>query len=294
VADDDRISQTGAYLRMLLCRPGDYRSRWEQAGAGPSLAGRIDNAAVVAVLDGAPDHAVHQALSGTALSADLLERFISRFRFSVRHASLLRDVWGGSSSTKVITGDAVSALDLAEQVAPAGYQTLALHEIHTLGPDGLPAEHQTTQVIRSTVDLLESFPYRFDTDRLTVAVTRGGHVGHRIYRVSEVLNAVDILLDRPLPLGESTLMQFHSTFFYDVPPPAEFRRGLARTTTDVSMWVRFHPARLPHRVWWARWDRLDQARVITQEPVDLDDMWSVNRRVDQVERAIVGFYWEWD
>ena len=41
---------------------------------------------------------------------------------------------------------------------PARHDTLALHEMHTLGPDGLPAEHQTIQVIKSTVDVLGHLP----------------------------------------------------------------------------------------------------------------------------------------
>jgi hypothetical protein len=165
--------------------------------------------------------------------------------------------------------------------------------MHTLGPDGRPAEHQTIQVIRSTVERLESYPYRFDTDELTVEVTRGGRVGQRVYRVSDSLYAVDIQLTRPLARGESSLMQYHTTFFYGSPPPPEFRRGLARATRDVSIWVTFHPQRLPRRIWSASWDGLDQARILEREPVELDDQRSVNRRFDVVERAIVGFYWEW-
>jgi hypothetical protein len=165
--------------------------------------------------------------------------------------------------------------------------------MHTLGPDGRPAEHQTIQVIRSTVDRLDSYPYRFDTNELTVEVTRGGRVGQRIYRMSESLYAVDILLTRPLAKGESSLMQYHTTFFYRSQPAAEFRRGLARATRDVSIWVTFHPQRLPKRIWSASWDGLDQGRILERESVELDEQRSVHRRFDVVERAIVGFYWEW-
>ena len=41
----------------------------------------------------------------------------------------------------------------ARQIGPPRHDTIALHEMHTLGPDGLPAEHQTIQVIKSTVDI---------------------------------------------------------------------------------------------------------------------------------------------
>jgi hypothetical protein len=60
------------------------------------------------------------------------------------------------------------------------------------------------------------------------------------------------------------------------------------------MWVKFHRDRLPRRVWLGRWDALDDARVVHRELVELDDEQSVHCRFEAVERAIVGFYWEWD
>lgn len=306
MAEDDRVKQACAYLRLLLLRPGEYRSRW---AAGPDVAaspgcdsdaGDLDYAAVAAVLDAAeadPGHVdvdtVRKALTGAELSPATLDRFIEAFGLTGRHANRLRDVLRGSGATRVITGDALRPAELYQRGASPGYETLALHEMHTLGPDGRPAEHQTIQVIRSTVDRLDSYPYRFDTNELTVEVTRGGKVGQRIYRVSDALYAVDILLTHPLAKGESALMQYHTTFFYRSQPPPEFRRGLARATRDVSIWVTFHPQRLPRRIWSASWDGLDQGRILERDPVELDEQRSVHRRFDVVERAIVGFYWEW-
>jgi hypothetical protein len=297
VAEDDRVKQACAYLRMLLSRPGDYRTRWERL-AGPAEPGQIDAQAVAGVLaDQAAEvdpTLVGQALAGTALSADTLKHFIDGFEIGSRHANRLREVLRGSPATRVITGDSLPPSDIYPRGGPPGYETLALHDIHTLGPDGMPAEHQTIQVIRSTVDGLESYPYRFDTDELTVEVTRGGRVGEQIYRLSETLYAVDILLPQPLAVGESALMQVRTTFFYSAPPPPEFRRGLMRTTKDVSMWVTFHPDRLPSEIWSARWDRVDHSKIIEEERVEPDGECSVHRRFDAVERAVVGFHWSWD
>ncbi len=300
MAQDDRVKQACAHLRLLLLRPGGYRDRWAGAAGtgGDHDPAEIDHAAVAGVLSaaGSPTDVdtVRRALTGVELSPAVLEAFISAFGLGSRHAGRLRDVLRGSEATRVITGDALGPAELYRGSGPPGYETLALHDVHTLGPDGRPAEHQTIQVIRSTVDRLESYPYRFDTDELSVEVTRGGKVGQRIYRVNELLHAVDIVLDRPLSRGESSLLQVYSTFFYDSPPPTEFRRGLARATKDVSIWVTFHPHRLPSRVWAASWDALDDdGRIISREPAELDEERSVNRRFDVVERAIVGFCWEW-
>ena len=180
------------------------------------------------------------------------------------------------------------------QAGPLRHETLSLHELHILGPDGKPAEHETIQVIRATADDVSSVPYRFDTDELMVEVIRGGRVGDRPYRVNDSVYGVDIVLHRPLNAGETALMQYRSTFFYRSAPPPELRRGVLRTTRDLTMWVRFHPQRVPARVYRARWDRLDLARVIERVPVEPDEELSVHHRFGVVEKAVVGFYWEWD
>jgi hypothetical protein len=105
--------------------------------------------------------------------------------------------------------------------------------------------------------------------------------------------AVRVINDA-LRRGETALMQYRTNFFYRSAPPPEFRRGVLGSTQDLTMWVTFHPDRLPRRVWLARWDAIDHAHITHREPVDLDDERSVHCRFDAVERAIVGFYWEWN
>jgi hypothetical protein len=311
VSEDDRVKQACAYLRMLLVRPGDYRNRWAGYGSVAEL-DVIDEQAVAAVLherragnrerDGQPvltrptDALVtvcRQALAGTALRPTDMEQFILAFGFSARHAHRLRELRRGSPSVLAITDALLPPGEVYRHASPPHYDSLALHELHTIGPDGRPAEHETIQVIKATVPWLESVPYRFDTDELMVQVVRGGRVGDQVYRVNEIIYGVDIALTHPLAMGETTLLQLHTTFAYKQPPPPLFRRGVMRSTEDLTMWVRFHPQRLPARVWSARWDRIDQAHVIDQQPAELDSELSVHARFGRVEQAIVGFYWEW-
>jgi hypothetical protein len=298
MAGDDRVQQTCAYLRMLLLRPGDYRSAWQRF-AEPAMPEEIDYGAVARVLaegDGAePDLLANarRALEGEALSAETLDRFVAAFQVRPRHAERLAGLMRGSPAVRVINDDLRVPAALGKPTEAAKYQTLSLHELHTLGPDGKPAEHQTIQLIRSTVDGLESLPYRFDTDELIVEVVRGGSVGD-VYRVTDTLYAVDILLAKPLARNETALMQYRLNFLYRTAPPPEFRRGVLGSTQDLTMWVTFHRDRLPRRVWLARWDALDHAHITDREPVELDDERSVHCRFDKVERAIVGFYWEWE
>jgi hypothetical protein len=301
MSGDDRVRQTGAYLRMLLLRPGEYRAAWQRRAEHPTPE-EIDYAAVALVLAGEQHVTVdrplvettRRALEGTSLSSETLTRFVEAFALRPRQANRLFELLRGSQAVRVITGDVRPSAELSAAAGPSRHETLSLHESHVLGPDGLPAEHQTIQVIRSTVDGLDSLPYRFDTDELVVEVVSGGRVGDRLYHVAGSLYAVDILLDHPLLKGETALMQYRTTFFYKSPPPAEFRRGVLGTAKDLTVWVTFHRDRLPRRVWLARWDALDHAKVVEREPVELDDDNSVRCRFGAVTRAVVGFYWEWD
>lgn len=289
--EQDQVAQAGAYLRMLLLRPGDYRARWAKRADHPA-AGTIPYEAVSHVLgDRTPAEEVQRALEGVALPEPVLDAFVEGFGIGGRHAQRLRDLLRGSPTVRVISGDTLPPPGL-EPPGPPGHETLSLHELHMLGPDGLPAEHETIQVVKATSDGVGSVPYRFDTDELMVEVIRGGRVGERPYRVNESIYGVDILLDRPLAAGETALMQYRTTFLYKASPPPEFRRGVLRSVRDLTIWVKFDPARVPARVYRARWDRLDQARVLERVPVEPDGELSVHHRFGAVERAIVGFFWE--
>jgi hypothetical protein len=237
---------------------------------------------------------VRQALDGTVLDGDTLRSFIEAFAMDGRDGNRLWDLYRGSEAVRIITGEVSPTGDAyPPDPEPPRHETLSLHELHILGPDGSPAEHQTIQVIKSIVDELDSYPYRFDTDELVVEVIRGGKVGDRVRRVGETLYAVDIVLAQPLPRGETTMTQVRTTFFYKAPPAPEFRRGVLRRTNDVTIWVKFHRDRVPSRVWLAHWDRVDHAQVVERRLVHLDEELSVHCRFGALERAIVGFYWEW-
>ncbi len=281
---------------MLLARPGDPRSVWLKHApeAGP---GQVDPDAVADVLrrygSTRPDlrRVVDDALAGRELTPAVLADFVEAFQLSPRHANRLQDLIGGSDSVRMISSQSLA--ELYRDSGPPRHDTIALHELHTLGPDGMPAEHQTIQVIKSTVDNVEAYPYRFDTDELVVEVVRGGRVGDT-YRLTDSFFAVDIVLDRPLGLGETALMHYRLAFGYHSRPLPEFRRGVIGTMRDVTLWVRFHPERLPARVWQGWWDRLDHATVVDEHLVDLDEEFSVQARFESVSDAIIGFHWEFE
>ena len=79
MSGDDRVRQACAYLRMLLVRPGEYRTAWELCATGP-VTSRIDEVAVARVL-GSVDlvPSVRDALDGRRLDATTLDRFVAAF-----------------------------------------------------------------------------------------------------------------------------------------------------------------------------------------------------------------------
>src|SRR6266511_1168382 len=118
---DDRVKQTCAYLRMLLLRPGEYRSVWERQAAQAEPE-EIDYAAVARVLakvdsspspgeaDNGPDNGrlaetARLALEGSNLTYDTLDSFIEAFSLGPRHAKRLQDLMRGSEAVRVITDD---------------------------------------------------------------------------------------------------------------------------------------------------------------------------------------------
>jgi hypothetical protein len=302
VPDQGRVSQAGTYLRMLLLGPGEYRTRWERRRERTAGGDRYQ--AVARVIEGVGDRLLvrtpgtdmaevaRRALEGAELSPPVADAFVDGFGLTTRQAQRLHDLLRGSPTIRVISGHTMPPLE-RYQAGRLRHETLSLHERHVLGPDGRPAEHETIQVIRATEDDLDAVPYRFDTDELMVEVIRGGRVGERPYRVNDSVFGVDIVLDRPLKSGETALMQYRCMFNYRSAPAPEFRRAVLRSTRDLTMWVKFHPQRVPARVFRATWDGLDLARLIERRQVEPDEELSVHHRFGRVEKAVVGFYWEW-
>jgi hypothetical protein len=276
-----------AYLRQLLAEPGRYRDRWEQR-ARRIQPGKIDSGAVARVLaahsaseNRAGEHgsalqlrrAVAKGISGQLLSPRLLRQLTQAFDLSEQDANRL---WR-----------------LYSQDDERPWRTLALQEYHQLGPDGIPVKHQTRHVLVAVRDGVDRYPYRFDTDQLSVSMVRGGTVSEP-YPTGEGLFAVDILFSPPLKRGEPIGFEYDVDFHYRTPPPPEFRRGVRNRLESLSISVRFHPARLPRAIWWATWSGYQPgSQVVDRSRVQLDEECCAFTQVRDIEAATVGYHWEW-
>lgn len=290
--------QAGRHLAGLLLEDR-YRALWEPYGRR-LRDGRLNQSAVGVVLARELWHEGHddvneiqmgkiawRALRGDSLTRDRLEMFIAAFRIDDENAELLRQLWIGDEQSSVVIGE------LPRPDSPPTYQTIQLHEFHYLGPDGIPTHHRTVQAVRALTDGLAHHTYRFDTNSAEVERGHGGTPGEP-YHVEGSLWAVDLAFPRVLKRRETHSLEYVTRFHYPEAPPPCFRRAVRRAVRDLMMRVEFHPDRLPAHAWFAEWADYEGPNDVVShlEPVELDAENAVERHLDLVESAVVGFLWE--
>ena len=305
------------YLREMLSQQGPYRRRWERYVVR-SRSTEITQLAVAEVLarhlwshprvtgdtDALPRQlkdTVSRALSGTLLSRPTLGLFIDAFRISGADAGRLWRLWEGSGRISVLSGPRALG-DKAEGTlhsifGPPRHQTVSLHDHVQVASDGRIARNRTIQVIEATADGLDRIPYLYDTNALTLEVGQGcGDISGELYKISDDVYAATIPFARELSAGETTSLEYTTTYRYpgnlDDPQEREFRRAVMGRLENFDMRVEFHPDMLPATVWWAIWDGVD-GDMIEREPVPLGGQHEVHRYLRSVEKAVVGFHWLW-
>jgi len=311
---EDRATPTGtqaaaAYLRELLLRPGRYRRKWEQY-AERSRLGQVNQLAVAEVLahylwehprsEGDVDVLPRQlkdtasrALSGKLLSKATLSLFTDAFGFGTFEREQLLKLWEGSAHVRVLSGPRAIREDQASALGSPRVKTLSLHDHHYLGLDGLPVRHRVIHVIEAVVDGVDRVPYRGDTNALTIEVGQGfSGLAGPVYQPLAELFVVDMLLAKPLALGETATLEYSASFHYSEPPPPEFRRIVQFFVENLDIRVEFHPDKLPSSVVWAVWDGMD-GPIVEREPVTLDSQFAVHRYLRLAEKTAVGFHWDW-
>jgi hypothetical protein len=304
VSDRGRVQATAARLRELLTDHDPYRRRWEQSPQLHQHKGReINQSMVCQVLAaylwqaGEAEHdldlprrlkdKVSRALAGSVLSNSTLDLFVEAFAMSQLHRAELWALLSGGDPARVVVVPLEEAMP-TRLVDSSRYQTISLHEFHTVGADGLPAAHRTLHVIRA-LERVCGYTYRFDTSAAVVEVLRGGTAGP-VYRTAEPdIHAVDIVFHRPLDAGETTSFEYRTLFHYATAPPTEFRRACHRPVANVELHVQFDPDLLPEAVWWTSWDRLD-GPVAYEKLMESGPDGSVHQYVDAFE-GIAGFHW---
>lgn len=310
----DFATPTGAqaaasYLRELLLRPGRYRRKWEQY-AERSRTGQVNQLAVAEVMahylwehprtTGDSDVLPRQlkdtasrALSGKLLSKATLTLFTEAFGLGEPEREQLLKLWEGSAHVRVLSGPRAIREDKAVALGRRQQRTLAMHDHHYVGPDGLPVRHRVIHVIEALVDGLDRVAYRADTNAVTVEVGQGfSGLAGSVYQPAAGLFVVDMLLTRPLAAGETTTLEYWTSFHYPEPPAREFRRIVQSSVENLDIRVEFHADKVPSQVVWAVWDGME-GPIVEREHVTLDSQLAVHRYLSLAEKTAVGFHWDW-
>jgi hypothetical protein len=314
---DGRLAASN-YLQQLLLKPGRYRQSWEQY-VSRERRGTINQLAVAEVIArhlwtsprspadaGVTPHqlkdTVSRALTGRLLSRPALALFIGAFGFSEHEASRLWRLWNGSAAISVMSGThavpMMAEQSLAETLGPRRHQTLSLHDHVYVGSDGRIDRGRTMQVIEAIEQGVDRIPFLCDTKTLTLEVGQGGkEVSGEVRQIGEEVFSTEIMLARTLDLGETLTLEYWTTYRYPGnladPEEREFRRAVIRHIENLDMRVEFQPETLPARVWWARWDGIEGS-VLEREVVTLDTEFSAHRYLRSLDKAVAGFYWQWE
>lgn len=303
---DAQVAAAARRLQELLCDHVQYRSRWERY-ALQHRGAAVHQGAVAMVLAAhlwdtgqSPEtdqalprrlkDVVSRALGGRVLSARTLLLFADAFAMTPDHAAELQSLRSGRSIGGADSAEGPEPARDRQRPGIAGqhFQTVALHELHTLGLDGVPIQHRTMHLIRAIQDV-DRYRYMFDTDAVRVQVLRGGTAGS-LYSI-DGLFAVDIEFDRPLRPGETGSFEYVTRFDYRSPPEPVFRRGARERVENVELHVRFHPLRLPDEIWWAVWPDYLGSEASEEVLVELEPEGSVHRFLPVIEHGAVGFRW---
>lgn len=248
------------------------------------------------------DTAPVRAVSLAAL-ADL-EEVLGLPRGSLRTAalSMRRRTESPVGSEQLVTVPA--ALDrLRDRVGPGrfgGYRTQHVHETHILGADGVPARHETRQVVTATRDGLDTFHHVFLTgdgagsidDEVRVEAISGCVVGRLLREPPDVV-CVPLHFGISLRRGESHLFEYAVELSYPRdPPPPELRRGVRTPLEQLLLRVVFHPGRRPASVQACRWPTPSGEPEIVA-PLRLDGDHAVHHLVHQPAPGVYGVRWSW-
>ncbi|MFT4286793.1 hypothetical protein [Nocardioides sp.] len=177
-----------------------------------------------------------------------------------------------------------------------GYDTLSLHESHTIGPDGTPVRHETRQVIRALRPGLDAYFYFFltrdglepDEIGATVTALSGCRADEPLLEPPDI-GCVPLLFE-PLAAGETHLFEYATHLAYDRPAAPELRRALSRPLEQMLLRVSFHPDRLPAEVSACVWD-VPTAPPVSQTPLRLDADGTAHHLLQAPQPGIYGLSW---
>ncbi|GAA1017740.1 hypothetical protein Aple_024900 [Acrocarpospora pleiomorpha] len=234
---------------------------------------------------------VGRALDGKVLSPETLNWFIEAFHLTPDDEQMLREA---HTTKKVVTNvPLVNTLRVRQPLPiPQRHRTIMLFERRIIDATGRATTHHSAHTIVACEDGVDHYPCFLSPRTSDIVVIHGGHVSAGPDHGADP-RIIKITLSTSLREGDSTSFEYRSEFHREKGIDTEYRRVVNARTQNIDIVVKFHPRRLPSKVWWAAWDDYQAGNVVEQEPVTLDLEHRAHRFLPYMENAAAGFRWVW-
>ena len=123
-----------------------------------------------------------------------------------------------------------------------------------------------------------------------VTVAGGARLGRQIVWPDRGVFLAELLLDRPMSVGETAMVEYTFEFPTIAEPDCEFGSYAANRLSDISVWARFDPDVVPRRGWRFEWPVGGTEAV---RPVAFDGATSLHHSLRAFGPGLMGVRWEW-
>jgi hypothetical protein len=171
---------------------------------------------------------------------------------------------------------------------------LSTHMTVDLDETGMVTDYTVRNVVRASRDGAQRIPVYICLERRTEQAPRlravgGSRVGRQIAVPETAVFVWELLLDRPLPMGTTAAAEYVISLPDGLDPEETSEYFLPRELSEMLMWVRFHPRKVPHEL--VAYSRFDGDESVTT--VDLAGRTSHQHVVHRVGPGTVGLRWAW-
>ena len=171
------------------------------------------------------------------------------------------------------------------------HRTISLVERYYVDAGGSLVLRRTHHAIRAVEDGVDVYIFNHEPQASAVEVVHGGRLGNR-HRYGGGLTSVEIILDRPLIKGESTVLEYRTRFTPRATQLTEVRRAAFGRAENIDIGVEFDELKVPHNAWWCAWDDHFDGNRVLEAPMEIRNK-SVRKFLPFIEESIVGFRWQW-
>jgi transcriptional regulator with XRE-family HTH domain len=171
---------------------------------------------------------------------------------------------------------------------------LSTHVTVDLDDTGMVTDYTVRSVVRSARDGAQRIPVYIALERRTEHPPRlrpvgGSRIGRHLALPEAAVYVWELLLDQPVAMGATAAAEYVITLPDGLDPEEESEYFLPRELSEMLMWVRFHPAKVPAQlVAYARFDGDE-----TTTTVDLAGRTSHQHVVHRAGPGTVGMRWAW-